>query len=125
MGRAADCRDKSPRYGKVPIGQLCCSAAPQFYASSVGFIPLCCACASLERAMAGKPITRDQFEIGVRGITHKPTGATFTPRPGSPLSGTLNKSQLGNMSKPADDYSPFEVEEMMEQLWAEYVRGNR
>ncbi len=79
---------------------------------------------SLEAAMPSKPVTRDQFEISIRGITHKPTGATFTPYPGSPLSGRMNKSRLGNMSKGGDGYRPFEVEEMMERLWAEYVRAN-
>jgi len=37
----------------------------------------------------------------------------------------MNKSQLGNMLKRGDDYSPYEVEEMMERLWAEYVETNR
>jgi len=37
----------------------------------------------------------------------------------------VNRSQLGNMSKHGDDYLPFEVEEMMERLWVEYVRANR
>jgi hypothetical protein len=75
--------------------------------------------------MASKPVTRDQFEISPRGITHKPTGATYTPLPGSPFSGTMNRSQLGNMSKHGDDYRPFEVKDMMERLWAEYVKANR
>jgi hypothetical protein len=75
--------------------------------------------------MASKPVTRDQFEISARGVTHKPTGATYTPVRGSPFSGTVNRSQLGNMSKHGDDYLPFEVEEMMERLWVEYVRANR
>jgi len=79
---------------------------------------------SFEAQMANKPVTREQFEISVRGITHKPTGATYAPHPGSPFSGTMNKSQLGNVLKRGDDYSPYEVEEMMERLWAEYVETN-
>ena len=75
--------------------------------------------------MQSKPVTREQFEISSRGIIHKPTGATFTPRPGSPLTGTMNKSQLGNLSKGGNQFSPYEVEEMMERLWAEYVKANR
>jgi hypothetical protein len=75
--------------------------------------------------MASKPVTREQFEISARGIIHRPTGATFTPHPGSPFSGTVNKSQLGKLGKGGDDYSPYEVEEMMERLWAEYVKANR
>jgi hypothetical protein len=73
-----------------------------------------------------RPVSREQFEISVRGVTHKPTGATYTSHPGNPLSGTMNKSQLGNVSKRSgDSYSPFEVEAMMEQLWVEYVKANR
>jgi hypothetical protein len=35
----------------------------------------------------------------------------------------MNKSQLGNVSKRSgDSYSPFEVEAMMERLWAEYSK---
>ncbi len=80
---------------------------------------------TVEAQMGSKPVTREQFEISVRGITHKPTGATYTPHPGSPFSGTMNKSQLGRLGKGGDDYSPYEVEEMMERLWAEYVNANR
>ena len=80
---------------------------------------------SLEAQMGSKPVSREQFEINARGITHKPTGATYTPLPGSPFAGTMNKSQLGNIGKGGDDYSPYEVEEMMERLWAEYVNANR
>jgi hypothetical protein len=76
--------------------------------------------------VGSKSVTREQFEISVRGITHKPTGATFTPNPGNPLTGTMNKSQLGNVQRRGDDsYSPYEVEQMMDRLWAEYVRANR
>lgn len=74
--------------------------------------------------MASRPVTRDQFEINANGITHKPTGATYTPLPGRPFSGRVNRSQLGNMSKTGDGYRPFEVEEMMERLWAEYVKAS-
>lgn len=74
--------------------------------------------------MGSKPVTREQFEISVRGITHKPTGATYTPHPGRPFSGTMNRSQLGNVQK-GGDYAPYEVEEMMERLWAEYVKANQ
>jgi hypothetical protein len=81
---------------------------------------------TVEAQMGGRPVSREQFEISVRGITHKPTGATYTSHPGNPLSGTMNKSQLGNVSKRSgDSYSPFEVEAMMEQLWVEYVKANR
>jgi len=74
--------------------------------------------------MGSKPVTREQFEISARGITHKPTGATYTPHPGSPFSGTMNRSQLGKIGKLGRDYPPYEVEEMMERLWAQYVEAN-
>jgi len=80
----------------------------------------CCRCiVTLSRLYSAT-----QSAATISGITHKPTGATYTPLPGSPFSGTLNKSQLGNMSKSGDEYRPHEVEEMMEQLWAEYVEAN-
>jgi hypothetical protein len=75
--------------------------------------------------MGSKQVKREEFEISARGIIHKPTGATFTPHPNNPFSGTINKSQLGKLGKRGDDYSPYEVEEMMDRLWAEYVQANR
>ena len=36
----------------------------------------------------------------------------------------MNKLQLGNALKRGDDYSPYEVEEMIEPLWADYVETN-
>jgi hypothetical protein len=70
------------------------------------------------------PVRRDQFEISAKGITHRPTGATFTPYPGSPLSGNTDPSQLGNKLPNGEDYRPHEVEGMMQQLWVEYVAAN-
>jgi hypothetical protein len=29
--------------------------------------------------MSPTPVQRDQFEVSPKGITHKPTGATYTP----------------------------------------------
>jgi hypothetical protein len=70
------------------------------------------------------PVQRVQFKISPKGITHIPTGATYTPHPGAPYSGTMNLSQLGNVLPKADDYRPHEVQEMMRQLWEEYVIAN-
>jgi len=70
------------------------------------------------------PVRRDQFEISPKGITHKPTGATYTPHPGAPHSGTMNLSQLGNVLPNGEDYRPDEVTAMMELLWAGYVDEN-
>ena len=74
-----------------------------------------------ERTMPIGIACRDQFEISPKGITHKPTGATYTPHPGAPHSGT---SQLGNMLPNGEDYRPHEVTAMMELLWAGYVDTN-
>jgi hypothetical protein len=74
--------------------------------------------------MSSTPVLQDQFEISPKGITHKPTGATYTPHSGAPYSGTINLSQLGNVLTNGSDYRPHEVQAMMEQLWAEYVNAN-
>jgi len=74
--------------------------------------------------MPSTPVQRDQFEFSRKGITHKPTGSTYTPHPGAPFSGTANLNQLGNMLTNGNDYRLHEVQAMMEQLWAEYVEAN-
>jgi hypothetical protein len=70
------------------------------------------------------PVRRDQFEISPKSITHKPTGATYTPHPGAPHFGTMNLSQLGKVLPNGEDYRPHEVKAMMELLWADYVDAN-
>jgi len=70
------------------------------------------------------PIRRDQFKISPKGITHTPTGATYTPHPGAPHSGTLNLSQLENALPNGEDYRLHEVQTMMDRLWTEYVDAN-
>jgi len=67
------------------------------------------------------PVRRDQFEISPKGITHKPTGASFIPDPGEPGWGHLDPGQLGNVLPNGDDYEPHEVDAMMKQLWIEFV----
>jgi hypothetical protein len=67
-------------------------------------------------------VRRDQFEISRKGITHMPTGATYTPHRGAPHFGTMNLSQLENGH--GDDYRPHEVQAMMTQLWDDYVAAN-
>jgi hypothetical protein len=74
--------------------------------------------------MVSTSVQRDQFEISARGIIHGPTGANFTPHPGSPHSGVMNLSKLGDVLPNGDDYRPHEVEGMMQRLWAEYVEAN-
>jgi hypothetical protein len=74
--------------------------------------------------MSSTPVQRDQFEVSPKGITHKPTGARYTPHPGAPHSGSMNLGQLGNVFTNGEDYRPHEVQTMMEHLWAEYVDAN-
>jgi hypothetical protein len=69
------------------------------------------------------PVQRDQFQISRKGITHTPTGATYTPHPGAPHSGITKPSHLSVLAN-GDDYRSYEVEAMMEQLWGEYVAAN-
>jgi hypothetical protein len=70
------------------------------------------------------PVTRDQFVVTAEGITHVPTGATFTPHPGSPISGNMYLGQLGNKLKSGEDHRPDEVKELMQKMWAEYAAKN-
>ena len=69
------------------------------------------------------PVKRDQFIVTAKGITHKPTGAMFTPHPGSPHSGTLSLGQLGNVLPNGEDHRPEEVKVMMNELWGEYLKA--
>jgi hypothetical protein len=69
-------------------------------------------------------VTPDQFVLTHEGIEHRPTGAKFTSRPGSPFSGTLDRARLGDTPSNGDDYRPDEVQGMMEDLWGEYVLKN-
>jgi hypothetical protein len=69
------------------------------------------------------PVQRDQFQVWRNGITHTPTGATYTPHPGAPHSGITKLSHFGMLAN-GDDYRSYEVEAMMEQLWGEYVAAN-
>ena len=66
-------------------------------------------------------VTKDQFEINDQGIKHVPTGAHFVAYPGSPLSGNIHLSNLGNRLKDGRDFRPDEVRAMMNELWAAHV----
>jgi hypothetical protein len=70
------------------------------------------------------PVTADQFMVTMEGITHIPTGATFTPHFNSPNSGTIYKGQMGKVLGNGEEYEPQEVERMMERLWIEYLTEN-
>ena len=69
-------------------------------------------------------VRRDQFNITPRGIMHKPTDASFAPYPGEAYSGITRMGQLGNRHPNGRDFKPDDVQQMMRQLWIEYVVGN-
>lgn len=69
-------------------------------------------------------VSRDQFNVTPEGITHKPTGASFLPALGNPLSGTIRAGQLEDEHRSGDCYDPETVKRMMRELWAEYVAAN-
>lgn len=73
--------------------------------------------------MKTKLVRRDQFSISPQGIVHKPTDAAFTPNPGDPYSGTSRMGQLAR-EPPNGNFSPDDVQRLMQQLWAEYVASN-
>ncbi len=66
-------------------------------------------------------VTRDQFEVTEGGVTHEPTGCSFTPCPRSPTDGTVNRGQLGSKPANGERYHPDDVEEMARRLWLEYL----
>ena len=68
-------------------------------------------------------VRRDQFSISPQGIVHKPTDAAFTPSPGDPFSGTSRMGQLAG-EPPNGNFSPDDVQRLMQQLLAEYVASN-
>jgi hypothetical protein len=78
-----------------------------------------------EMTVKRSTVLREQFEITDQGITHEPTGYSFTPYPGQPFSGNLNKGQLGNVLPSGEDYRPDDVEQMARRLWAEYVQERK
>jgi hypothetical protein len=67
----------------------------------------------------------DQFIVTAEGITHRPTGATYSPYAGSPFSGNFYYGQLGNVLDTGEDYREDEVREMMMEVWAKYVGPER
>lgn len=69
-------------------------------------------------------VSRDQFNVTPDGITHKPTGASFIPDLGHPLSGSIRAGQLECEPRQGDGYDPETVKRMMRELWVEYVEAN-
>jgi hypothetical protein len=72
--------------------------------------------------MTSTSVEREQYEITDRGITHTPTGYSFTPYPGNPTSGTVKMGRLGEKLSSGEGYRPHEVEDMAKRLWAEYAK---
>ena len=74
--------------------------------------------------MANILVRRDQFNITPQGIVHKPTDAAFTPYPGDPYSGITRVGQLSSKHPNGSGFRPDDVQQMMWELWTEYVTGN-
>lgn len=74
--------------------------------------------------MSSRSVHRDQFKISSKGITHTPTGMTYTPHPGAPHYGIMNLDHLGDVIPNGEAYRPYDVQAMMELLWADYVAAN-
>lgn len=63
-------------------------------------------------------VRRDQFTISPQGIVHKPTDAAFIPNPDDPWSGVV---RLGQFNRKTPNFDRSSVEQVMRQLWEEYV----
>jgi hypothetical protein len=74
--------------------------------------------------MANILVRRDQFNITPQGIVHKPTDAAFTPNPGDPYSGITRLGQLGGKHPNGNSFKSEDVQQMMWELWVEYVSSN-
>jgi hypothetical protein len=74
--------------------------------------------------MASILVTRDQFNITPEGITHKPTDASFVPHCGDPRYGSTRLGRLECEAPSRDNYDPEVVNNIMMQLWAEYLAAN-
>ena len=68
-------------------------------------------------------VTRDQFEINGGAITHRPTGAEFTPVLGHKDSVLIWTGEIGRMLPSGEAYRYAEVMRMMRTLWHECPSG--
>jgi hypothetical protein len=75
-----------------------------------------------DMAVGRSLVSREQFEVSDKGVKHTPTGYSFTPYPGDPTSGHVDKAMLGNKLPNGEDYRPHEVEEMARRLWLEHCK---
>ena len=64
-------------------------------------------------------VTRDQFQISDELVTHRPTGAEFTPTLGHADSVTIWTGEVGNRLPSGDAYRYADVLAMMRTLWRE------
>jgi len=68
------------------------------------------------------PITEDQFEITDQGIKHVPTGCEWVCHPSRPFSGLRREGYRGSRLPDGRDFDIGDLDEMMQRLWAEYVK---
>jgi hypothetical protein len=69
-------------------------------------------------------VRRDQFNITVEGVVHKPTQAAFIPDPADPYNGTIRSGQLGSQLPNGEEYCAEDVKRMMKEVWAEFISTN-
>jgi hypothetical protein len=69
-------------------------------------------------------VTRNQFNVTLQGVVHKPTEAAFIPSPGDPFSGTTRLGQLVNQQPNGQEYRAEDVRRIMRELWEEFVSSN-
>jgi hypothetical protein len=69
----------------------------------------------------GAPVDRDQFKVDDHGITHEPTGYTFTAHPERPTDGFVRPGQVGRILPNGEYYHPNEIEDMARRLWLEQL----
>jgi hypothetical protein len=70
-------------------------------------------------------VLSDQFEIDDSGITHKPTGWKFTPRPGDPTDGTVIEGAAGSKLKTGEDFRSDDIREMAIRLWLKHLKDTK
>ena len=68
-------------------------------------------------------VKRDQFDVTNTFILHRPTGAKYTPHPGTWLSGNTLMGRLGERLHTGEDYREVEVRAMIGLLANEKAYG--
>jgi hypothetical protein len=68
-----------------------------------------------------KPAFFGAWSLSIKAASCRPA---FTPHAGDPYSGTVRLGQLGNQLPSGEQYSPEDVQRMMEELWAQHIAAN-